>query len=501
MTLHGLVTDRDFTRDELLERRKLPVHIVGAASAEGVAVARLMAALGFSDIVLHDMRDRDVLRRAFRTTHGAWSRAGQDELWEAIRPLVERGRFGNDYLEGIQPGSTVVLSQGWYLEAANRLRIVESLPDDAWITSMTALYLVLAPGPVAAITGTTGKSTTVALVDHLLTVAGIDHRTAGNERSNRQFLAEIDELGPKTWTLLEISNRQLLQAPRAPQVAAITSFTPDHLEEHGGLAGYRAAKARLFARQAPSNLAIACADDAEALSIAETSPGTIVRCGTGSHGAPSVTWNGDTLVADGLPMLDERVDLATRADLTLPGAHNLRNAAVAVAVALACGASPDSIASGLRSFEGPALRVEHIANLDGIDVFSDLKATTPEATLAALDALADRPLRLIAGGDDKGLDYAGLASEIASRGIPTWLVPGSASDLLREHLTSGGAAVHDVDELEQALTSALEVSTSGDTVIVSPAAAGFWTSQLEGKPSLRALVRRRQRNIEEAPAR
>ncbi|MCB0880330.1 MAG: hypothetical protein KDC46_15265 [Thermoleophilia bacterium] len=504
---HGLVTDAPITRDELLALRDQPVHVVGAASAEGVAVLRLLLGLKFQHVVVHDQRPRAELRRAFRTTHGAFSRVEQDALWEQLRPVIDAGRFGDDYLATIDTAALVVLPQGWYLEQANRERIVAAVPAGARITSMVDLYFALHRGPVAGITGTNGKSTTVALAEHLLQVADVHHRTAGNERSSRQFLPEIDDVPAGTWALLEVSNRQLLQTSRSPQVAAITALTPDHLDEHGGMPGYEATKARLFVHQGSGDVAIANADDERALAAAQQSPaaqaGQLVRCGLGDHPSPSVLWRDGVLIAEDVPLADGTrrsgpVVIASSADLQLPGAHNLRNAAVAVALALACGADPATLAQGLRTFQGKALRLQRLEEVDGVEVWSDLKSTTPEATVAALEALEGRRVLLICGGQDKGLEYGALAAALVAHDVHALAVPGTATDKLeREVRRAAGtdeaaeALLERAPDVSAALDRALELAASGDVVIVSPAAAGFWSSQLQGGTSLRTLVRRR----------
>ncbi|MCW2928874.1 MAG: UDP-N-acetylmuramoyl-L-alanyl-D-glutamate synthetase [Thermoleophilia bacterium] len=512
---HGVTTDARITREELLAFVDRPVHVVGGASAEGIAVVRLLGNLGFSDVVVHDMRERAELRKAFRTTHGAYSRPEQDELWEQLRPTLDAGRYGADYLDGIDTAALVVLGQGWYLDEDNRARLAAAIPGGARVTSMITLYFELHRGPIAAITGTNGKSTTVALAEHLLLAAAVSHRTAGNERSSRQFLPDIDAVPAGTWALLEVSNRQLLQLSRSPQVAAITALTPDHLEEHDGYAGYRDTKARLFERQGRNDVAIANGDDAEALAVAKRSPaaaaGRLVCCGVGDHPSPSVTWRDGVLIAEDVPMVggdgvrNGPTVIASSADVHLPGAHNLRNAAVAVALALACGADPTTLAAGLRSFQGKALRLQQLEELGGVSIWSDLKATTPEATIAALDALTGRRIVLIAGGDDKGLDYAPLARAIVDRSVRALLVPGSATDKLEREVASLGGAddttLERIASLDEGLDRAFAIAASGDCVIVSPAAAGFWSTQLQGGTSLRRLVRQRASALQEVSER
>lgn len=504
---HGLETDRPTTRDQILGMRGLPTHIVGAASAEGVAVLRLLLSLGFEEIVVHDMRSRSEIRKAFRTTHGAYSRVEQDEIWERLRPTFDQGKFEEKYLEGIDQAALVVLGQGWYLDPSNREKIRQAVTDKALITSMVDLYFSLHRGPIVGITGTNGKSTTVAMVEHLLAAAGIAHRTAGNERSNRQFLPEIESISPDTLALLEVSNRQLLQTSHSPHVAAIVSLTPDHLDEHGGMAGYEQAKQKLFDHQKAGDIAIVNADDERAMAIvasaAYSTGAKIIRCGIRNHTGPSVLWRDGVLVAHNLGLgigegRSEDVVIASLDDVRVPGDHNLRNWSVAVGVALACGAGPDLLGSAIATFEGKSLRLEKLSVIDGVEVWSDLKSTTPEATMAALDALDDGRIMLICGGSNKGLSYGPLASTIAGRqgDIQIFAVPGSASDELECELMSVdedlcSAKFKRVADVETALDEAFGVAVSGDRVMVSPAAAGFWSSQLQGRSSLRSLIRQR----------
>lgn len=503
---HGLITDQPITRGELLAFRDAPVHVVGAASAEGVAVLRLLDVLQFTNVTLHDMRERADLRRAFRTTHGAYDRVEQAHIWQQLRDHFDAAAFGDAYLRGIDAAALVVLPQGWYLDLHNRERLVAELNPAARIVGMTELYFALHSGPIAGVTGTNGKSTTVALIDHLLSCGGVAHETAGNERSSQQFLPRIDELGADTWALLEISNRQLLQLGRSPRVAAITALTPDHLDEHDGWAGYQAAKARLFTHQnAATDIAIANVDDEAALAAARTSPAVhqsrrLVACGIDvdqTHFSHIMSWEQDAAVLTSRGLLGDAI-IAERSDVRLPGDHNLRNVAVAAAVALACGVCADVIADGLRAFAGKSLRLESMGTIDGVEVWSDIKSTTPEATQAALQALDDRArIAVIVGGDDKGLSYERLARAMAQRGAERLLiigVPGSATDKLWSDLATldvANAMCRRVDRLDSALDLALEWAASGDAVIVSPAAAGFWTSQLQGKTSLRSLIRQR----------
>lgn len=485
------------SRDALLAWRDKPVHIVGAASAEGIAVLRLLDALNFTKITIHDSRDREILRKAFRTVHGAYSRIEQDALWDSLKSYFDLGGFGDEYLQSIEEDALLVLGQGWKLDAANRAQIERLLVDhpNRNRTSMTELYFALNKGIIAGITGTNGKSTTVALVDHILNFAQVAHRTAGNERSHRQFLFELADSFAPTLALLEVSNRQLDQLGYvSPQIAAITSLTPDHLGEHGGFAEYIDIKRELFAHQKAGDIAVVNADSATCMEVVDGSATAVVRCGLEEHASPSVLWRDDSLFAINVPTIDSNdivnATLATTSDVQLLGRHNLQNVAVAVAVAISAGVPADAIAPALRTFMGTALRMESLGVFEGVEWYSDIKSTTPEAALAALDSVAGRGTTiLIAGGDDKGLDYAHLAEQIVARSVKTTLVPGSATNCLRQELQKIAGNSHDAINLDEAIRWASHTAQAGDVIIVSPAAAGFWTRELQNRPSLRTRIK------------
>lgn len=504
--------------------RDRPVHVIGAASAEGVAVTRLMIRLGFTQVTLHDSRAREDIPRAFRTTHGAWSRTEQAAILDELEPALSRGRFGKEYLTGIDAGAIVSRGQGWYLDSSNRALVEQHIPHDIELTCMTELYLALARGPIGAITGTNGKSTTVELTDTILTSALIDHVTAGNERSSKQMLHEhINHDVSERALLLEISNRQLMQITDSPQIAAITALTPDHLDEHGGWQGYRQVKESLFSRQIvgpapdPEPVAITAARDVNAVAAALTSPGRIVFCGdqqsidTAMDSAPGmakdraidqVIWTPTDLILRRNVTAEKPSEqvLATSDDLRVSGAHNRSNVAVGVAMALELGVDPGSIAAGIQAFTGKSLRGETIADLDGIPVISDIKSTTPEATMAALDSCSPKRPILVAGGTNKGLSYAPLAVAIMTSNALVALVPGNASRALEKELDAVGGAgrITHFDRVSDALDWAGATATDGDAIIVSPAAAGFWSAQLQGGPSLRQMVRQMAKRRKDA---
>jgi UDP-N-acetylmuramoylalanine--D-glutamate ligase len=235
-----------------------------------------------------------------------------------------------------------------------------------------------------AVTGTNGKSTTTALIGHILKVAGVRVEIGGNLGIPA---LSLPPLGAGGTYVLEISSYQaeLLDSARFDAVALL-NITPDHLGRHGGMTGYVEAKAGLFTRLKPNGTAVIGVDDAECQALFDrlcessdvrTVPVSIQSPVAGGVAAP------DGLLLDGTGgQAHEGVDLTSIP--TLPGAHNWQNACVAFAVARALGVPSADIDSGLYSFDGLAHRQETIAEVDGIRFVNDSKATNADAVARAL---------------------------------------------------------------------------------------------------------------------
>ncbi|MGE5270953.1 MAG: UDP-N-acetylmuramoyl-L-alanine--D-glutamate ligase, partial [Thiohalocapsa sp.] len=261
------------------------------------------------------------------------------------------------------------------------------------------------------ITGTNGKSTTTALIGHVLAAAGQRVEVGGNLGTAALSLAP---LGPEGSYVLELSSFQLeLVTTLAFDVAVLLNITPDHLDRHGGMDGYIAAKRRIFARQRPDAVAIVGIDDAICRGIAdelrregevrvipisavETAPG-----GVYAAGARLVDATGQRPA--------EILDLGQAP--RLPGTHNWQNAAAAYAAARASGVPPEAAAAAIRSFPGLAHRQELVATIDGVRFVNDSKATNADAAEKALTCY--QAIYWIAGGLPKAGGITALAPHFA----------------------------------------------------------------------------------------
>jgi UDP-N-acetylmuramoylalanine--D-glutamate ligase len=350
---------------------------------------------------------------------------------------------------------------------------------------------------ITGITGTNGKTTTTSLTGLLCERAGKTVAVAGNiSPAMLDKLAEaIDNPAlPDVW-VLELSSFQLETSQTfAPDAAAILNITQDHLDWHGGLDAYAAAKGHIFG---PRTTRVLNRDDARVMALAPAE-GSAARAVT--FGLDEPRRNGDygllrdngmlwLVEAHDLDATDEPVSPRKRkqqeaapvnlglkrlmpADaLRIRGLHNAANALAAFALARAIDLPAAPLLHGLREYRGEPHRVELFASIDGIDYVDDSKGTNVGATVAALDGLAQRAV-LIAGGDGKGQDFEPLAAPV-ERWCRAVMLIGRDAPQIRAALESTGIVVADHPTLEAATRAATALAQPGDVVLLSPACASF----------------------------
>ena len=321
------------------------------------------------------------------------------------------------------------------------------------------------PPKVVAVTGSNGKSTTSALIAHILDSAGREVQLAGN--IGRGAL-DVDPPSEGGIVVLELSSYQTeLARTLAPDVAVFTNLSPDHLDRHAGPGGYFAAKRRLFAVGAPETAVIGV-DEPEGLLLAAQAGGAVIRVSVES-GADLPGWS--VSAADGV--LSERggggreasVDL--RPLRSLSGAHNHQNACCAYAACRALGLGSEAIAQSLAGFAGLPHRSEVIAESGGVVYVNDSKATNVEAARRALQA-HDR-IRWICGGLAKEGGLGALAPELG-RVAKAYVIGRDAAQFA---LGLEGADAEICTTMKAAVARAMEDAGPGETVLLAPAAASF----------------------------
>ena len=291
-----------------------------------------------------------------------------------------------------------------------------------------------------AVTGTNGKTTTTEWIGHIHREAGLPVAVAGNVGTAASSL--IGRLQPDATVACEASSFQLEDTEAfAPEAAVLLNLEPDHLDRHGSMEAYTAAKLRIFANQDSEDIAVVPGDG-----FSLSTPARVIRYGEGPE------W-----------------ELAT--EIRLPGEHNVQNGMAAAATCLARGISRDAVARGLRTFEGVAHRLERIAEIDGVPWINDSKATNVASTIVALRSFGGR-IRLIAGGRGKQQDFSPLAPVVRERCAAVYLI-GEASAELAAALEPAGVPLREAGDLGNAVAQARQDSRPGDTVLLSPACASY----------------------------
>lgn len=326
------------------------------------------------------------------------------------------------------------------------------------------------PPRVVAVTGSNGKSTTTALIHHILRAAGRPAQMAGN--IGRGVL-DLDPPGEGEVIVLELSSYQTeLARALTPDVAVFTNLSPDHLDRHGGMGGYFAAKARLFTLGGPDRAVIGV-DEPEgrflAGALAEAPEDErVIRISSGQK----LEGRGWSVFARKGFLAEWRkgrqvaaIDLRPMAGL--PGAHNHQNACAAYAAARALGLAPKAIEAALASFRGLPHRSQLVAERGGVRFVNDSKATNVDSAARALQAFPR--IRWIAGGLGKEGGIAALAPHLGSV-VKAYLIGHSARDFALQI----GSTPHEICEtMERAVARAAEEAEPGEVVLLAPAAASF----------------------------
>jgi UDP-N-acetylmuramoylalanine--D-glutamate ligase len=334
----------------------------------------------------------------------------------------------------------------------------------ALVLSEVDLFMRLTSARLAGVTGTKGKTTTASVLAAMLAEGGLPTVLGGN--IGTPLIERSLELGPDDWVVLELSELQLPTISRGVDVALYTNIAEDHLDRHGTVEAYRAVKALLAELTVPDGQVVLNHDDPGSRELGERLPSAALawygmdRPGRGELEA----WLEDGWLVVG----GERVVSAE--DVRLPGRHMLADVLGAALAAHLIGVDASAIATVARTFAGVPHRLETVAERNGVRWINDSQATIPQAAIAALEAF-DSPIVLIAGGKDKGLDYAGFADAIALRVRALVLIGETAVEL--ERLVVNRVPVRRASSMDEAVAAAVEIARPGDIALLSPAAASF----------------------------
>jgi UDP-N-acetylmuramoylalanine--D-glutamate ligase len=324
--------------------------------------------------------------------------------------------------------------------------------------------------PVVAVTGTNGKTTTTALVAHLLTAAGVDAVAAGNIGRALSDVAAQDQA--PAWIVVEASSYQLAAIDRfRADVGVVTNLAPDHLDRYASVDAYFADKRRLFKNADADSVWVLNGDDEAVLGLAGNAPGhrLIFRvAGSLAAGADGAEVQADGMLA--LRVEGRVVPLLDTNALPLLGAHNRANALAAALAAFAVLQTSEPLADGLRDFQSPPHRLEPVGETAGVLWVNDSKATNLASTRVALRSM-DRPTVLLLGGRHKGEPYTGLLPDLDR--VRVVVAFGEAGPLIETQLREY-VPVRRVDgSFDEVVAAAASLAREGDVLLLSPACSSF----------------------------
>jgi UDP-N-acetylmuramoylalanine--D-glutamate ligase len=338
------------------------------------------------------------------------------------------------------------------------------------ISSEIELLFELCPVPIAAITGSAGKTTTTTLAGEMLRRSGLPTFVGGN--IGTPLIDRLDELTGEARVVLELSSFQLEHMRRSPQIGAILNVTPNHLDRHPTFEQYRDSKANLIAYQGLDDLAVLGLDDPVAPTLAGRGAGRKVFFSIEQPVAEGACLVGDQLW---LALGDVEAAICRRGEVRLRGDHNLLNILAAATVAGARGATVEAMAAVATTFEGVEHRIEPVATLGGAAWYNDSKATSPAETLAALRSFRE-PIVLLAGGRSKNAPLEEMAAEIVERARALVVFGEMADEIAAAVAAAPGGAdlpIERAPSLAGAVALAGKLARPGDVVLLSPSGTSF----------------------------
>jgi UDP-N-acetylmuramoylalanine--D-glutamate ligase len=429
------------------------VLILGAAR-QGLALARWLSLHG-AQVTLSDMRSEADLRVAR----------------ESLAEYPISWAFGGHPLALLDATDVLCLSGGVPLTLPI---VAEALKRGIPLSNDSQIFMEVVPCKTIGITGSAGKTTTTTLVGNMAKNAYGDKAHIGGNIGD-PLINYVDNMKADDIAILELSSFQLDQMTISPNVAVILNITPNHLDRHGTMEAYIAAKARILEFQSEKDAAVLGHDDEGAWNLRTKVRGKLY---TFSLEELEEGLNG-TYLQDGLLNLrdgDAYLPLILREKVVLRGDHNLSNVLAAFAIGHAAGFPLDSMLEAVDEFRGVPHRLELVRELRGVRWYNDSTASAPERSIAAIRAF-DEPIVLLLGGRDKDLPWEDLMQLVGER-VDHAVLFGEAAEKIEKTaqmlgLHANGSKIVRANGLKDAVIKAADIAESGDVVLLSPGGTSF----------------------------
>lgn len=397
-------------------------------------------------------------------------RTEREKLEPEVLELEQMGlelRVGADYLEGLD-ADVVFRTPGMHPE----MQILCSLrAKGARVISEMEVFFECCPGPILAVTGSDGKTTTTTLISEMLKAEGKTVWLGGN--IGKPLLPELDSMEKNDWSVVELSSFQLMDMCSSPEIAVVTNVAPNHLDVHKDMNEYVRAKENILLHQRPGDLAILNWDNEITRGFAASAPGE-VRFFSRRERVENGAFLEEGVIYRAVHGCVRPVML--QKEIRIPGIHNVENYMAAIA-ALGDLVSDETIRKVAGTFSGVEHRIELVREKDGVRYYNDSIASSPTRTIAGLNSFQEKVI-LIAGGYDKHIPYDVLGPEIC-RHVKRLIVTGATGEKIQSAVLrapeyrEGQPEILAIPDFDQAVRQAAAGAVPGDVVLLSPASAAF----------------------------
>ena len=414
-------------------------------------IAKMLAAKGIH-VTIHDRQERAELGDICR------------EMEEAGVSLV----LGHDYLRRLEE-DIIFRAPGVPFDLPE---LVAARKEGRVITSDLEMFFDLCPCPIIGVTGSDGKTTTTTLIAEMLRAEGKTVHLGGN--IGKALFPEIETVSPEDYAVVELSSFQLISLRRSPDIAVVTNVSPNHLDIHGTMKAYVAAKRNILLHQNAFGKAVLNADNDLARKYAPDVRGSVctfsrqVNVYRGAwedqYGTLWYSENGS------------QTRLMRAEEIRIPGAHNVQNYLAAITAVWGL-VSLDTIRKVAHEFAGVEHRIEFVRELDGVRWYNDSIATSPSRTIAGLLSF-DQQIIVIAGGYDKKVPYEPLVPVLLDK-VKLLILTGATGPKIEAAITAtpgwekSGLRILHAQGMEEAVQLARQEAREGDIVSLSPASASF----------------------------
>lgn len=392
-------------------------------------------------------------------------RLGRESAPESVRALeaigvrLETGGHTEAFLEGSE---LVVTSPGVPPDSLPR---IVARKRNIPVVSEVELAASVCPGPLVAVTGSNGKTTTCHLIHRMIGEGGLKSVLCGNVGFS--FLDALAAMDEKTTAVVELSSFQLEDSSSfRPQVAAVLNISPNHLDRHLTMAGYLAAKEKIFLNQTARDTLVLNHDDAVVRAMADKARSRVIFYGKGPLKEGVFLKDGEVV----LRRRGKETSVTTMRGFGLRGDHNVKNALAACAVWTALGGHGEAARKALDAFRTLEHRLEPLGQVRGVYFFNDSKSTTVDSTRAAVLSFST-PVVLIAGGRDKGLSYAEIEDLLEEKTRAAVLYGEARRKIAGSWKRFGRVELE--EDFGSAVRRAFRLASPGDSVLLSPMCTSF----------------------------